>query len=320
MTQLTMDMARTLAAGWQAGDEIVVSRLDHDANIRPWIIAAESAGVVVRWAEFDPDTGELPVGAVAAVISARTRLVAVTAASNLIGTKPEVAEIAALAHGVGALCYVDGVHFTAHAPVDVQALGADFYVCSPYKFLGPHCGVLAARPELLEQLHPEKLLPSSNLVPERFELGTLPYELLAGTTAAVDFLAALAPEPELKNEPRPDRRQQVLAGMTAVAEHEEGLRRVLEDGLGALPGVVVHSRAAQRTPTLLVTIEDREPIRAYEFLAMLDVYAPAGSFYALEASRHLGLGDGGGLRIGVAPYTDLSDVDRLLTGIREFLA
>ncbi len=318
MTQLTFDMARTLAAQWRPGDEVVVSRLDHDANIRPWIIAAESAGATVRWADFDPITGELPVGTLAEVISARTRLVAVTAASNLIGTKPAVADIAALAHDVGALCYVDGVHFTAHEPVDVQALGADFYVCSPYKFLGPHCGVLAARPDLLERLRPEKLLPSSNLVPERFEMGTLPYELLAGTTSAVDFLAALAPESA--KEPRPDRRQRVLAGMAAVQEHEDGVRRMLEDGLTALPGVVQHSRAAQRTPTLLVTFEDRESIKAYEFLAMLGVYAPAGSFYALEASRHLGLGDGGGLRIGVAPYTDLTDVDRLLTGLREFLA
>lgn len=314
MTQLTFDMARTLAATWRPGDEVVVCRLDHDANIRPWVIAAEAAGVTVRWAEFDPQTGELPVGNVAAVLSSRTRLVAVTAASNLIGTRPAVAAIAALAHDVGALCFVDGVHFTPHTAVDVAAMGADVYVCSPYKFLGPHCGVLAARPDLLDTLHPQKLLPSSDLVPERFEMGTLPYELLAGTTAAVDFLAGLAPSP------LGDRRQRLLAGMWALQQHEEGLRRVVEDGLAALPGVVLHSRAADRTPTLLVTFADRQAGKAYEFLAMLGVYAPAGSFYALEASRHLGLGDGGGLRIGLAPYTDRCDVDRLLTGLREFLA
>ncbi len=315
MTQLTMDMARTLAADWLPGDEIVVSRLDHDANIRPWVFAAQSAGATVRWAEFDPGTGELPVGNVAAAISARTRLVAVTAASNLIGTRPDVAEIAALAHRVGALCYVDGVHFTAHAAVDMDALGADFYACSPYKFLGPHCGVLAAGPDQLERLHPPKLLPSTDLVPERFELGTLPYELLAGTTAAVDFLAGLAGA-----DPADDRRQRVLAAMAAVHQHEDGLRAVIEDGVRNLPGVVLHSRAAHRTPTLLITFEGREAVRAYEFLAMLGVYAPAGSFYALEASRQLGLGDGGGLRIGVNPYTDRSDVDRLLDGLSEFLA
>lgn len=314
MTQLTFDMAHTLAVDWRPGDEIVVSRLDHDANIRPWVLAAEAAGATVRWAEFDPDTGELPVGDVAAVLSPATRLIAVTAASNLIGTRPAVAEISALAHRVGALCYVDGVHVTAHGPVDVAALGADFFLCSPYKFLGPHCGVLAARPELLATLRPQKLLPSSDLVPERFELGTLPYELLTGTTAAVEFLAAIGKKTGA------DRRQQVLAGMSAVQQHESALRRVVEDGLGALPGVLLHSRAGDRTPTLLVTFRGRESIKASEFLAMLGVYAPAGSFYALEASRHLGLGDGGGLRIGLAPYTDSSDVDRLLTGLHEFLS
>ena len=146
MTALTYDMARTLAAGWGPGDEVVVTRLDHDGNIRPWVQAAASAGATVRWAEFDPDTGELSEDAVAEVLSARTRLVAVTAASNLIGTRPPVRAITDLAHEAGALTYVDGVHFTAHAPVHVDALGADFYACSPYKFLGPHCGVLAARP------------------------------------------------------------------------------------------------------------------------------------------------------------------------------
>ncbi len=314
MTQLTFDLSRTLAADWGPGDEIVVSRLDHDANIRPWVIAAESVGATVRWAEFDAASGELPVENVAAVLSGNTRLVAVTGASNLIGTRPAVAEISALAHRAGALTYVDGVHLTAHAGVDVAELGADFYACSPYKFLGPHCGVLAGRPDILETLRPDKLLPSSSHVPERFELGTLPYELLAGTTAAVDFLAGLA------GTTGGHRRHRVLTAMAAVEEHEDGLRAVIEDGLAGLPGVLLHSRAARRTPTLLVTFADRDATKAYEFLGMLDVYVPAGSFYALEASRFLGLGDGGGLRIGLAPYSDRSDVDRLLAGLKEFLA
>ena len=192
MTALSFDFARTLAAGWAPGDEIVVTRLDHDANIRPWLIAADRAGVTVRWAEFDPATGELPTEAVRTVITPRTRLVAVTAASNLLGTRPDVPAITRAAHEVGALTYVDAVHAAAHVPLDAVALGADLLVCSPYKFLGPHCGVLAGRVDLLQTLHPDKLLPSSDAVPERFELGTLPYELLAGTTAAVDFLATLA--------------------------------------------------------------------------------------------------------------------------------
>ncbi|WP_256461086.1 cysteine desulfurase-like protein [Blastococcus sp. PRF04-17] len=199
-TSLTFDLSRTLAAGWRPGDEVVVTRLDHDANVRPWVIAAEAAGATVRWVGFDPDTGELTADDVAEQLGERTRLVAVTGASNLIGTRPPLAEIAARVHAVGALFAVDGVHLTAHAPVDLGALGADFYTCSPYKFLGPHCGVLAAAPALLETLRPAKLLPSPDAVPERFELGTLPYELLAGTTAAVDFLAGLSPTPGTRRE------------------------------------------------------------------------------------------------------------------------
>jgi cysteine desulfurase family protein (TIGR01976 family) len=312
-TQLTFDLARTLATGWGPGDEVVVSRLDHDANVRPWVLAAEAAGATVRWIGFDPATGELTADDVADVLTDRTRLVAVTGASNLIGTRPPVAEIAALVHRAGALLAVDGVHLTAHAPVDVAALGADFFTCSPYKFLGPHCGVLAAAPALLETLHPAKLLPSSDAVPERFELGTLPYELLAGTTAAVDFLAGLSLDGGT-------RRERLVAAMIALEAYEDALREHLEARLRELPGVRLWSRAAHRTPTLLLTFDGREAADAYRFLGERGVNAPAGSFYALEPSRWLGLGDTGGLRVGLAPYSDRSDVERLLTGLREFLA
>ncbi len=312
MTQLTFDVARTLASTWSPGDEVVVTRLDHDANIRPWVLAAESVGAVVRWADFDPATAELGEDDVAAVLSARTRLVAVTAASNLVGTRPPVRAITDLAHEAGALTYVDGVHYTAHAGVHVDALGADFYACSPYKFLGPHCGVVAAAPQLWETLHPQKLAPSTEDVPERFELGTLPYELLAGTTAAVDFLAGLVPGTG-------DRRQRLLVSMHAVEAYEDGLRARIEAGLAELPGVTLYSRAAHRTPTLLVGLGGREQ-EAYAFLAERGVNAPASSFYALEASRRLGLGDSGALRIGLAPYVDRDDVDRLLAGLRAFVA
>jgi cysteine desulfurase family protein (TIGR01976 family) len=312
MTQLTFDIARTLAVTWAPGDEVVVTRLDHDANIRPWVLAAEAVGAVVRWADFDPATGELTEDDIAAVLSPRTRLVAVTAASNLIGTRPPVRAIADLAHQAGALVHVDGVHLTAHAAVQVETLGADFYACSPYKFLGPHCGVLAASPALLETLRPQKLAPSPDAVPERFELGTLPYELLAGTTAAVDFLASLSPVAG-------DRRTRLVAAMDAVDAHEDGLRSRIESGLAELPGVTVHSRARHRTPTLLVSFTDRGCADAYAFLAERGVNAPASSFYALEASRRLGLGDGGALRIGLAPYVDDTDVDRLLEGLRAFV-
>jgi cysteine desulfurase family protein (TIGR01976 family) len=311
MTQLTFDVARTLAATWEPGDEVVVTRLDHDANIRPWVLAAEAAGAVVRWADFDPATAELTEDDVAKVLSPRTRLVAVTAASNLVGTRPPVRAITDLAHGAGALTYVDGVHYTAHAGVHVDALGADFFACSPYKFLGPHCGVVVAAPALWETLHPQKLAPSTEDVPERFELGTLPYELLAGTTAAVDFLADLVPGPG-------ERRQRLLVSMHAVEAYEDGLRARIEAGLAGLPGVTLHSRAAHRTPTLLVGLAGREQ-EAYAFLAERGVNAPASSFYALEASRRLGLGDAGALRIGLAPYVNTDDVDRLLAALGSFL-
>jgi cysteine desulfurase family protein (TIGR01976 family) len=309
MTALTYDLSRALSAGWGPGDEVVVTRLDHDANVRPWVQAAAARGATVRWADLDPDTGELTPEAVAAVLSDRTRLVAVTGASNLIGTRPDVAAVTALAHEAGALAYVDGVHLTAHAAVDVAALGADLYACSPYKFLGPHLGCVVAAPALLETLHPDKLLPSTDTVPERFELGTLPYELLAGTTAAVDYLAALGGADG-------DRRARLVAGMAAVEAHEDRLRERVEDGVAELPGVTLWSRARHRTPTLLLTWADRPAAAVSRALAERGVNAPASNFYAIEASRRLGLGDAGGLRVGLAPYSDDADVDRLLEGLR----
>ncbi|MET8271798.1 cysteine desulfurase-like protein [Streptomyces sp. NPDC079189] len=312
-TQLIYDLSRTLARSWGPGDEVVVSRLDHDANIRPWIQAAESVGATVRWADFDPTSGELTTEHIARVLSEQTRLVAVTAASNVIGTRPDIPAVADLVHRAGSLLHVDAVHYASHAAVDLPALGADFLVCSPYKFLGPHLGVLAARPEMLETLRPDKLLPSTDAVPERFELGTLPYELLAGARAAVDFLAGLAPGAD------GSRRERLIAAFAAIEAHEDALRSRIEQGLAALGGVTVHSRAARRTPTLLLSLADRSATAASQYLAEHGIDAPAGSFYALEASRRLGLGDEGGLRIGLAPYSSDEDVDRLLDALSGFL-
>ncbi len=317
-TQLAYDFARHLSREWRPGDEIVVTRLDHDANIRPWVQAADRAGATVRWVGFNPNTGELSADSVAAVLTERTRLVAVTAASNLIGTRPPIAEIAAAVHRTDALLYVDGVHYAPHASVDLAELGADFFACSPYKFLGPHCGVLAAAPALLERIMPDKLLPSTNAVPERFEFGTLPYELMAGVTAAVDFLATLG-----RSEAPADasaRREQLLESYMALEEYELQLLRTLEAGLRGIDGVTLHSRAVRRTPTLLLTVAGKDARRASRFLLERDILAPSGSFYALEASRWLGLGDGGGLRVGLAPYSTHDEIDRLLTGIADFAA
>ena len=313
-TELTFMVARTLSQGWGPGDEVVVTRLDHDANVRPWVIAAEHVGAAVTLADFEPLTGELPAIDIAHVVSERTRLIAVTGASNLIGTRPDLCALAEIAHAVGAQLYVDGVHSTAHVFTDVEASGADFWVCSPYKFLGPHLGVLGARPETLEPLRPAKLRPATDTVPERFELGTLPYELLAGTTAAVDFLAGLAP-----SEKGASRRERLASSYAALEEHEDELLAWLEPRIRALPGVRVYSNARRRTPTLLFT-SDRVPPQAIRAaLAEVGVNAPAGNFYAWEPSHHLGLGAEGGVRVGLAPYTDQSDVERLVDGLTDLL-
>ncbi|MET8142534.1 cysteine desulfurase-like protein [Sphaerisporangium sp. NPDC005288] len=309
MTQLTYDLARALAKDWNPGDEVVVSRLDHDADIRPWVHAAEARGVTVRWAEFDRESGELDVEAVAGLLGPRTRLVAVTGASNLLGTRPDVPAIAERTHAAGALLFVDGVHLTPHSVVDIGALGADFYACSPYKFLGPHLGVLAADPGLLEGVHSDKLLPQTGAVPERFELGTLPYELLAGTTAAVDFLAGLVPG-------EGTRRERLVRSLTALEDHEQVMLERLEKGLARIPGMRMYGAPGRRrTPTTLFSVDGVDSAEIYSFLAARGVNAPAGSFYALECSRWLGLGDAGAVRAGIAPYTDESDVDRLLSGL-----
>jgi cysteine desulfurase family protein (TIGR01976 family) len=315
-TELTFHLSRTLSKDWGPGDEVVVTRLDHDANVRPWVIAAEAAGATVRWVGFDVTTGELTPDDVAAAVTDRTRLVAVTAGSNLIGTRPDVPAIAQVAHDAGALLWVDGVHATAHVATDVPASGADVWVCSPYKFLGPHLGVLAARPDLLETLHPAKLVPSSDAVPERFELGTLPYELLAGTTAAVDFLSTLDGASDEVRDGR-TRRESLLASFAALEGHEDALLATLEERLRAVPGLTVWSNAKRRTPTLMFTIEGRDPQDVRAALAEHGVNAPAGTFYAWECSHHLGLGASGGVRAGLAPYTDADDVERLARAVEQ---
>ena len=311
-TQLTYDFSRALARTWVPGDNVVLTQLDHDANVRPWVQAAQARGVEVRWLTLDRATAELDLGLLEVTVDDRTRVVAVTGASNLLGTIPPLRAIGERAHAVGALLYVDGVHLTAHRLPDLAALGADLFVCSPYKFFGPHCGVLAADPALLATIHPDKLLPSSDAVPERFELGTLPYEVLAGATAAVDFLADLPGTASSDG----SRRERLERSHAAVAEHEGALRDRLESGLARLGDrVVLHSRAADRTPTLLLTFPGRRSADVAQGLLERDVLAPAGSFYAYEPFRALGLDDDAGVRVGLAAYTETDEVDRLLEGL-----
>lgn len=312
-TEITFQIARTLSTSWGPGDEIVVTDLDHDANVRPWVRYAEASGATLRWARIDPDTGELPVDAIASVVSNRTRVVAVTAASNVIGTRPDLEGIARIVRAADALFYVDGVHATAHVPIDATV--ADFWVCSPYKFLGPHLGALAASPALLETLHPDKLRPSPDAVPERFELGTLPYELLAGVVAAIDVIADLVPGDEVSW----TRRDRILRSMLAVEHYETDLVSELRAGLEHLPGVRLYGHAALRTPTEFFSFADHDSADVAQALADRGINAPASNFYAIETCDALGLGAAGAVRAGLAPYSTREDVDRLLTALADIV-
>jgi cysteine desulfurase family protein (TIGR01976 family) len=311
MTTLTYRLAYALAKSWRPGDEVIVSRLDHDANVRPWVQVAQRAGASIRWAEVD-DAGELPVEQYDALLTERTRLVAVTAASNVLGTRPDVAAIAAKAHAAGALAYVDGVHAAAHGPVDVGALGADFYATSAYKWCGPHVGAVAAEPALLDGLRPDKLTPSPDSVPERFEIGTSPFADLAGVTAAVDHLAGL------DDGPAGSRRERVLASMVAAEAHEMALFDVLLTGLQAMAAVRTYGRPARRTATVYFTVAGQTPRAVAEHLAAAGVNVWNGHNYAWEVTGVMGIRDSGSaVRAGLVHYNDRDDVDRLLEAVAE---
>ena len=313
-TQITYDFSRTLAKTWKAGDEVVVSRLDHDSNVRPWIQAAEAVGATVRWAEFDVATSEVTAEAVEAVLSNKTKLVAITGAGNTIGTRPDLKAISAAVHKVGALFYVDGVHLTPHAVISAKEIGADFFGFSFYKLMGPHCAAIAASPELLKTLNNDKLLPSTTNVPEKFEFGTLPYEIMAGATAAVDFIADMAPGAGKT------RRDKIVNSMNALEAYEEELLVYMESEIKALPGITMYGHAKHRTPTLYFSFASHVSADIYKAMVAKKVNVPAHNFYALEVSRKLGLGDDGALRAGLAPYSTREDVDRLVSGLKEVIS
>ena len=326
-TALAYRIAEALSRAWTAGDDIVVSRLDHDSNVRPWIQAAGRAGVTVKWAEVDLVTGELPAGQYADLVGPRTRLVAVTSASNAIGTRPDVPAIARIARDAGALCYVDGVHATPHVPVDVRALGADFYTTSAYKWSGPHLAAAVAEPWLLETVWPDKLAPSSNAVPWRFERGTLPFADLAGLTAAVDHLASLgslSAQSAVRTSGRSvpgaspaSRRERVLASMAVVEAYESALFARLLGGLAELDRVTLYGKAARRAPTAFFSVAGHSPRAVAEHLAARGVNAWDGDNYAYELCTALGLEPDGAVRAGLVHYNDAAEVDRLLAGLAE---
>ncbi len=264
----------------------------------------------VRWAEVEKETGELPAAQYDQLLSDRTRLVAVTAASNVLGTRPDVAAIAAKAHQAGALTYVDGVHAAPHGPIDVAALGADFFATSAYKWSGPHVGAVVADPGLLAGLCPDKLASSPATVPERFETGTPPYADLAGVAAAVDYLSGL------DGAATGTRRQRCLASMAAAQEYEDRLFQPLLDGLTSMRHVTCYGTAQRRTPTAYFTVSGHTPREVARHLAAREVNVWDGHNYAWELTGVLGIRESGSaVRAGLAHYNDRDDVDRLLDGI-----
>ena len=296
MTALTMAFSAAVGRTLRPGDEIVCTRLDHDANVRPWLIAAERAGARVRFAEPDADTLELPASAVEAVLSERTRWIAVTAASNAVGTVPDLAGIVAAARRIGARVYVDAVHASPHRPHSVAELDVDALACSAYKWFGPHIGVLCARPELLADLEPDKLRPSSDGVPERWELGTLPFESLAGVRAAAEYVTSLSWQ-EVRARP-PAGRPRARAGLAAI------------------DGVTLYGDARDRTPTLMFNVAGRSAREVAAALAGREIAVWDGNYYAWELERHLGLAPDGAVRAGFVHYNDARDAERLLEAVR----
>ena len=300
MTTLTWHFSRTLDVRIGAGDEIVCTQLDHDANISPWLALAERTGASIRWVGLDPDSGRLDLSTLD-VIGPRTRLVAFPAASNALGTVVDPTPFVAAAREVGALTFCDAVHAAPHVPLDRRQAGIDVLACSPYKFFGPHAGLLTADPDLLADLTPEKVRPSPDTGPDRWQTGTASFEDIAGTGAAIAYLRSV--------------------GMDAIAGHEAGLTRRFLDGVAGMDHVVVHgpAQATGRTPTFAVTLRDRTPAEVAAKLAAAGIAVWAGHYYAIEPMRVLGLLDwGGAVRIGFVHYHGDDDVDRVLSALADF--
>jgi cysteine desulfurase family protein (TIGR01976 family) len=313
-TTLVFRLAQAMSDTWRPGDEVVVSRLDHDANVRPWVRWAERAEVTVRWVDPAVPSTELETEAYDDVLGPRTRVVAVTAASNVTGSIPDVAAIARRAHAVGATVVVDGVHATPHMPVDMVAVGADVWFTSAYKWSGPHVGAMVADPEFLEPLRPDKLAPAPDEIPGRFETGTPPFADFAGVSAAVDHLAGLAGSAPATA----SRRERLVSSMGAVAAYERDLFTRLHDGLAAMEHVELIGSPTRRTATEYLRIRNRDPAAVAEHCARARVNVWSGHMYAWELTGLLGVRDtGGGVRAGLVHYNDENDVDRLLDAVAD---
>jgi cysteine desulfurase family protein (TIGR01976 family) len=322
MTSLTYRISRSLGRRLAPGDEIVVTRMDHDGNVAAWLQLAEDRGLVVRWLPFDRETWRIEPEALDHVLSEKTRILALNYASNLTGSVNDVAALAARAKAAGALVYVDAVQLAPHRLVDVAALGCDFLVCSSYKFFGPHLGILWGRGDLLDEMFPYQCRCASDESPKKFETGTPQIELLAGLAAAVDYVARLGERVGTAG----SRRARIAAAYRAILDYECGLARRLIDGLGSLPGVRIQgitnsNRMADRVPTVSLVHDRIEPAALARGLADDGVFVWSGHNYALEVIRHLGIDETRGvLRIGLVHYNTEDDVARVLTSLENALS
>ncbi len=326
MTSLTLHISRSLARTLNPGDEIVVTRLDHDANIAPWLLIAEDRGCNVRWVDIHPQDCTLDMEEMERQITPRTKIVAVGYSSNAVGTINDVQRIVQLAHRVGALCYIDAVQHAPHRPIDVQALDCDFLACSAYKFFGPHTGILYGKYALLDSLKAYKVRPSGNLPPDKFETGTQSFESIAGVLGALEYIADLGTtfggDYAAQYSERFSGRQLALKqGMAAIAAYEMGLSKALLEGLSSVPGlhiwgITAAERLQQRVPTFSFSLQGWHPRAVAEELAKANINVWDGNFYALAVLERLGLEEQGGIvRVGAAHYNTRDEVDRLVAAL-----
>ena len=315
MTTLTFHLSRSIAACFSPGDEILVTTLDHEANVSPWQAVARERELVIKTVDLRADDCTLDLEDLERKLSPRTRLLAIGYASNALGTINPLPAIIERAHAVGAWVYVDAVHYAPHGPIDVHALGADFLVSSPYKWFGPHLGALYGRQELLEQLPAYKVRPAH----DRFETGTPSFEAIVGTGAAVDYLASIGER--FGDSAGDSRRAALLGGLAAIQTYERSLLRRLMEGLGAIGGVRVWgitdpARFDERAPTVAITLAGTPPRGAAEALGRQGIFAWDGDFYAQRLVERLGLAESGGLlRLGIVHYTTAAEIDRLLEAL-----
>lgn len=316
MTSLTFSMSRAIAREWRAGDEIVVTRIDHDANISPWLRAAEDRDVTVRWLDFRPEDCSLELDALPDLLNDRTRLVAVNYASNAVGTINDVAGVVEMAHDAGALVYVDAVHFAPHGAIDVQALDCDFLACSVYKFFGPHTGVLYGKYDLLDSLTAYKVRPASDTPPGKWETGTQSFESLSGVSAAVDYLADLGGGDGT-------RREQLVRAMNMIKQYEMTLSERFLREAPSVPGLRVFGltdieELAHRTPTFAISLTGYSPEELATLLGDRGFFVWHGHYYAVAVMERLGVLDNGGLvRIGFTHYNTAEELDRLFSALRD---